>query len=89
MLQDFAKAAGSFLTSLSDENYEALGRIITHQLVLTGTFPIQLAEVQVLHALFGQVSDDRLVNSFLQILPERERQILSKAMDGYTASDSR
>ena len=68
--------------SLSDENYEALRRIITHQLVLTGTFPIQLAEVQVLHALFGQVSDDRLVNSFLQILPERERQILSKAMDG-------
>ncbi|CAH3196630.1 unnamed protein product [Porites evermanni] len=31
--------------SLSDENYQALGRIITHQLVLTGTFPIQLAEV--------------------------------------------
>ena len=68
--------------SLSDENYEALGRIITHQLVLTGTFPIQLAELQVLHALFGQVSDDHLVNSFLQILPERERQILPKAMDG-------
>ena len=35
-----------------------------------------------MHALFGQVSDDRLVNSFLQILPERERQILLKAMDG-------
>ena len=50
--------------------------------MLTGTFPIQLAEVQFLHALFGQVSDDRLVNSFLQILPERERQILSKAMHG-------
>ena len=68
--------------SLSDENYEALGRIITYQLVLAGTFPIQLAEVRVLHALFGQVSDDRLGNSFLQILPEREKQILSKAMDG-------
>ena len=51
--------------SLSDENYEALGRIITHQLVLTGTFPIQLAEVQVLHALFcsrGQQSFLKFVN---------------------------
>lgn len=29
--------------SLTDEDYLALGRIITHQFVLTGTFPVQVA----------------------------------------------
>ena len=31
--------------------------------------------------MFGQVSEDCLVSSFLQLLLERERQILSKAQE--------
>lgn len=65
--------------SLTDEDYLALGRIITHQFVLTGTFPVKVAEAQI--SLFGQVSEECLVSSFLQLLPERERQILCKAQE--------
>ena len=64
--------------SLTDEDYLALGRIITHQFVLTGTCPVQVVEAQIIHALDGQVSEECLVRSFLQLLPERERQILCK-----------
>ena len=67
--------------SLTDEDYVAVGRIITHQFVLTGTFPVQVAEAQIIQAMFGQVSEDCLVSSFLQLLPERERQILCKAQE--------
>ena len=67
--------------SLTDEDYVAVGRIITHQFVLTGTFPVQVAEAQIVQAMFGQVSEDCLVSSFLQLLPERERQILCEAQE--------
>ena len=67
--------------SLTDEDYLALGRIITHQFVLAGTFPVQVAEAQIIQTLFGQVSEECLVSSFLQLLPERERQILCKAQE--------
>ena len=68
-------------SSLTDEDYVAVGRIITHQFVLTGTFPVQVAEAQIFQAMFGQVSEDCLVSSFLQLLPERERQILCEAQE--------
>ena len=67
--------------SLTDEDYVAVGRIITHQFVLTGTFPVQVAEAQIIQAMFAQVSEDCLVSSFLKLLPERERQILCKAQE--------
>lgn len=67
--------------SLTDEDYVAVGRIITHQFLLTGTFPVQVAEAQIIQTMFGQVSEDCLVCSFLQLLPEREGQILSKAQE--------
>ena len=34
--------------SLTDDDYVAVGRIITHQFVLTGTFPVQVAEAQII-----------------------------------------
>ena len=46
-----------------------------------GTFPVQVAEVQTIQVMFDQVSEDCLVSSFLQLLPERERQILCKAQE--------
>ena len=68
--------------SLSDADYVSIGRIITHQFVLTGTFPVQVAEAQVQHAMFGQATDECVVNSFLQLLPEREHKVLAKARIG-------
>ena len=67
--------------SLTDEDYLALGRIITHQFVLTGTFPVEIAEAQMIQMMFGQVSEECLVSSFLSLLPERERQILCRAQE--------
>ena len=60
--------------SLPHEDYVAVGRII-RQFVLTGTFPVQVAEAQMTQTIFGQVSEDCLASSFLQLLRERERQI--------------
>lgn len=54
---------------------------LTHQFLLTGTFPVQVTEAQIIQTMFGQVSEDCLVSSFLQLLLERERQILSKAQE--------
>ena len=39
--------------SLTDEDYVAVRRIITHQFVLTGTFPVQVAKAQIIQAMFG------------------------------------
>ena len=74
--------------SLPHEDYVAVGRIIT-QFVLTGTFLVQVAEAQMIQTIFGQVSEDCLVSSFLQLLRERERQIrppntLQSAREGWS-----
>ncbi|XP_068726598.1 uncharacterized protein [Montipora capricornis] len=67
--------------SLTDEDYVAVGRIMSHQFLLTGTFPVQVAEAQIIQTLFGQVSEQQVVTSFLQLLPERERQVLTKGRE--------
>lgn len=71
----------AIVPTLTEQDYEALGRMISHQFVLTGTFPIQLAEAQIMHLLFGEVSDECLIKSFLNLLPERECQILCQAQE--------
>lgn len=67
--------------SLTDEDYVAVGRIIMHRFLPTGTFPVQVAEAQIIQTVFVQVSEDCLVSSFLQLLQERECPILSKAQE--------
>lgn len=55
-----------------------------------GTFPVQVAEAQIIQMMFGQVSDNCVLSSFLQLLPKRERQILCKAQekDGLFPTDA-
>ena len=64
------------------DKYVALGRIITHQFLQYGTFPVQLARASVHHMLFGKVSKDCLLDSFLQLLPPKQRDVFAGALQG-------
>ena len=64
------------------ENYIAIGRIITHQFLQCASFPVQLARASVHHMLFGKVDDGCLLDSFLQLLPPRQRNVFDEALEG-------
>ena len=68
--------------SLNQEDYASIGRIITHQFVMSGIFPVKVSQASIQHAVLGHVSDECKINSFLQILPQGERKLLSKALAG-------
>jgi hypothetical protein len=66
------------------ERYPILGRIITHQFLLCGTFPIQLARASFEEIVTGSAGNDHdcLMQSFLSLLPPGEEQILANALSG-------
>ena len=66
--------------SLSSDDYVVLGRIITHQFLLTDTFPVQLSEAAVQQAVVGRVTEECLISSFLMLLPEKERNVVQCAL---------
>ncbi|KAK3730141.1 hypothetical protein QZH41_015851 [Actinostola sp. cb2023] len=68
--------------SLSPEDYIIVGKIITHQFVLCGTFPVRIVQASIQQALFGHVSDDCMINSFKLIFPPKERECLANALTG-------
>ena len=68
--------------SLDQEDYVSIGRIITHQFVLCGIFPIRVSQASMQHAILGNASDECKIDSFLRILPQRERNLLTKALAG-------
>ena len=53
-----------------------------HQLIQTGTIPLQLAEALMQQAVVGKVSHDCLVQSFFMLLHEKERDIIQQAFLG-------
>jgi hypothetical protein len=61
-----------------------LGQIITHQFLLYGTFPVQLAQACFEQIVTGTGQDDNecLIQSFLSLLPPGEEQILANALSG-------
>lgn len=71
-------------TVYSQEDYVAIGMIITHQFVQTGTFPVRLAEASIQQLLFNKVSDSCLINSFLRMLQPKESECLGHALAGGT-----
>ena len=68
--------------SLTTDDYVNLGKILTHQFVQFGTFPVRINQASIQQAIFGHVSDECLVSSFLRHLPLRERKCLSNALFG-------
>lgn len=68
--------------NLSEEDFTALGRLITHMFIQCGTFPVKLVKASMYQALFGAVSDEIVLDSFLRLLPPAETQMLSDVLNG-------
>ena len=58
------------------DDYATVGRILIHGFLLCGSFPVQLARASLHHAIFRSVDDDCLLDSFLLLLPEKERETM-------------
>ena len=71
----------SVSAALSQDDFVATGRILTHQFIQTGTLPLQISEAIIWQAVVGQVSEECLIQLFL-LLHEKERGILQKALLG-------
>lgn len=72
----------SLSPELTVEDYTVLGRIISHQFIQTGTIPVQLVESILQLAVIGQVTDECLLESFMMLLHEKERQMIQGALNG-------
>ena len=70
------------LPDLNQEDYVSIGRILTHQYVLCGVFPVKVSQASVQQTILGNVTDECKIESFLRLLPPRERECLSRALAG-------
>ena len=70
------------LPNLNQEDYVSIGRILTHQFVLCGMFPVKVSQASMHHTLFGHATDACKIESFLRLLPPRERECISRALKG-------
>ena len=71
----------SVSAALSQDDFVATGRILTHQFIQTGTLPLQISVAIIRQAVVGQVSEC-LIQSLLKLLHKKERGILQKALLG-------
>jgi hypothetical protein len=55
------------------EDYVSIGRIITHQFVQCGAFPVRISQASITQALVGDMSPETMISSFLKLLPPSER----------------
>ena len=67
-------------TSLTDEEAERLGMIITHAYVQQNILPVGLAKSVFKYLLTNDVRDDTLLESFLLYADVRERQLIKIAI---------
>ena len=66
--------------AMQPQDYITVGRILTHGFILCGSFPVQLAKASLHQAFFGFASDECLVDSFMNLLPEKERATVAVAL---------
>ena len=85
-LSQYAEGESEFtipvLLTLTADDYINLGRILTHQFVQFGAFPVRINQASIQQAIFGHVPDECILSSFLRLLPSREKESLSNAMRG-------
>ena len=68
--------------AMRPDDYATVGRILTHGFLLCGSFPLQLARASLHQAIFGSVDDDCLLDSFLMLLPAKERKTMLIGLEG-------
>ena len=61
------------LPNLNQEDYVSIGRALTHQFVHCGMFPVKVCQASMQHTLFGRATDKCKIESFLRLLPPKER----------------
>ena len=64
----------SVSAALSQDDFVATGRILTHQFIQTGTLPLQISEAIIQQAVVGQVPEECLIQLFLKLLHEKEKK---------------
>ncbi|CAH3159196.1 unnamed protein product, partial [Porites lobata] len=72
----------SVTAAMSQDDFVAVGRILTHQFIKTGTLPLQIVEAIIQQAVTGRVSEECSVQSLLMLLHEKQREILQQALLG-------
>ena len=70
------------LPDLNQEDFVSIGRILTHQYVLCGVFPVKVSQASLQHTMLGNVTDECKIESFLRLLQPREREYLSISLAG-------
>ena len=59
-------------TNMDEDDLEIIGKIITHAFIQYGIFPVKLCKSSLKKVLLGNVSDEELLQSFMQFLPSRK-----------------
>ena len=62
------------------DEWTAIGRILQIGFEQTAYFPIQIAKAFIIYCLFGSVPEPMLVQSFLNFLPEVDKQVVDVAL---------
>ena len=65
---------------LYQKEWESIGRILRIGFVEANYFPTILSEVYIIYCLFGTVSNDLLVESFLNFVSSMEKALLQEAL---------
>ena len=56
-------------------------RIVTHQFLQCGSFPVQLSRASIHQMLFKVVEKDCLLESFLHLLPPGQREVFFRSTE--------
>ena len=72
----------SVTPAMQPQDYVFVGRILTHSYIQCGRFPVQLARASLHQAIFDSVSDEILLDSFLMLLPVKERDSVLSGLNG-------
>ena len=75
------KCVPCLTVQFSDDDFKAIGRIITHMFISFQIFPVRLSEALFQYCLFGAVSDECLVSSFLNLLSTHDRDVLQRCIE--------
>lgn len=70
----FAKVPLS--TSLEEGELVLIGKIINHAFVTYGIFPIQISACGLTYYMFGEATDEEIVEGFLKYLPSKESELM-------------
>jgi hypothetical protein len=65
----------------SADDFKAIGKIITHMFVSYQIFPVRLSEALFQYCLFGAVTDECIVSSFLNLLSTHDRGVIQKCIE--------